>query len=43
MEVDTPLEEKVTRISESIQSFCAKIFDLEARITLSTPLEERKQ
>jgi hypothetical protein len=31
MEVDTPLEDQVTKISESIQGFHAKIVDLEAR------------
>ena len=43
MEVDTPLEYQVTNISESIQGFSAKIVDLEARTTSSTPLEEKEQ
>jgi predicted nucleic acid-binding Zn-ribbon protein len=43
MEVDTPLEEKVTKISESIQGFRAKIVDLEAHTMPSTPPEEREQ
>ena len=29
MEVDTPLEEKVLNISETIQAFCTNIIDLE--------------
>jgi hypothetical protein len=37
MEEDTPLEEKVTNISEAIQGFCVKIIDLEDCTTLSTP------
>jgi hypothetical protein len=43
MEVDTPLEEQVSKISESIQGFCAKIVDLEAHTMPSTPPEEREQ
>jgi hypothetical protein len=43
MEVDTPLEEKVTKISEAIQGFHTKIVDLEAHTTPSTPPEEREQ
>jgi hypothetical protein len=30
MEVDTPLEEKVLNISETIQAFCTNIIDLES-------------
>jgi hypothetical protein len=43
MEVDTPLEEKVMKISESIQGFHMNIVDLEACTTPSTPLEEREK
>jgi hypothetical protein len=43
MEVDAPLEEQVTKITEAIQGFHAKIIDLEAHQTLSTPPEERDQ
>ena len=43
MEVDTPLEEKVMKINESIQGFHVKILDLEDHTTPSTPLEEREK
>jgi hypothetical protein len=43
MEVDTPLEEKVTKINESIQGFHTNIVDFESRTTPSTPPEERKK
>jgi hypothetical protein len=43
MEVDTPLEEQVTKISEAIQGFHMKIIDLEACQTPSTPPEEREK
>jgi predicted nucleic acid-binding Zn-ribbon protein len=43
MEVDTPLEEQVLKISEAIQGFRTKIVDLETRMKPSTPLEERDQ
>jgi hypothetical protein len=43
MEVDTPLEEKVSNISESIQGFHTKMVDLEVCNMPSTPLEEREQ
>jgi hypothetical protein len=41
MEVDTHLEEQVTKISEAIQGFYTKIIDLEACQTPITSLEER--
>ena len=40
MEVDIPIEEKVTNISESIQGLHVKIMELEGRTTPSTPQEE---
>jgi hypothetical protein len=43
MEVDTPLEEKVMKISEAIQGFCVNIVDLEVCTTPSTPPEEREK
>jgi hypothetical protein len=43
MEVYSPLEYKVSNISESIHGFYAKIVDLEACTTPSTPPEEREQ
>jgi hypothetical protein len=43
MEADSPLEEKVTKISEAIQGFHVKIVDLEAHTTPSTPPEEREK
>jgi predicted nucleic acid-binding Zn-ribbon protein len=43
MEVDTPLEEQVSKISEAIQGFHTKIVDLEACTMPSTPLEEREK
>jgi hypothetical protein len=43
MEVDIPLEEKVTKIIEFIQVFHIKIVYLESFTTPSTPLEEREQ
>ena len=42
MEVDTPLEEQVMKINESIQGFHVNILDLEDHTTPSTPLEERE-
>jgi hypothetical protein len=43
MEADTPLEYQVTKISESIQGFHIKIFNLESRTTSSTPIKEREK
>jgi predicted nucleic acid-binding Zn-ribbon protein len=43
MEVDTPLEDQVAKISESMQGFRTKIVELETRMTPKTPLEERDQ
>jgi predicted nucleic acid-binding Zn-ribbon protein len=43
MELDTPLEEKVTKISESIKGFHTKIVDLEACTTPGTSSRERKK
>jgi hypothetical protein len=43
MEVDTPLEEQVMKINESIQGFHVKILDLEGHTTPSTPLKEREK
>jgi hypothetical protein len=42
MEVDTLLDEKVTKISEAIEGFHAKMFDLEAHTMPSTPPKERE-
>ena len=43
MEVDTPLEEKVTKISESIHGCYVNIVDFESSTTPSTPPEEREK
>jgi hypothetical protein len=43
IEEDTPLEDKLMKISESNHGFFTKIVDLEAHTTTSTPLEEREQ
>ena len=43
VEEDTPLEDKVTTISEAIQGSHTKIVDLEARAMPSTPQEEKEQ
>jgi hypothetical protein len=43
MEVETPLEEKVTKISESIHGFHAKLIELEDSTMPSTPPEEREK
>jgi hypothetical protein len=43
MEVDTPLEDKVTKISKSIQGFHTNIVYLEALSMRSTPPEEREK
>jgi hypothetical protein len=42
MEEYTPLEEQVTKISESIQGFHTKIVGMESFTTPSTPPEERE-
>jgi hypothetical protein len=43
MEVDTPIEEKVSKIGEAIQGFCSKIIELEAHAIPGTPPEEREK
>jgi hypothetical protein len=43
VEVDTPMEDKLTKICESIQGFRANIVYLEARMFPGTPPEEREQ
>jgi hypothetical protein len=43
MEIDAPIEEKVSNISESIQGFHANIVDLEACTTPGTPPKEREK
>lgn len=41
-EKEAPVEDQITKISESIQGFRARIVDLEMRVTPSTPPEERE-
>jgi hypothetical protein len=43
MEVDTAIEDKVSKINESIQRFSLKIIELEACTITGTPSEERDQ
>jgi hypothetical protein len=43
MEVDTPLEEQVSKIRKSIQGFHMKTIDLEAHTTPRMPPEEMKK
>jgi hypothetical protein len=43
MEVDNPLEDKFTNISEVVQGFHTNIVDLESCTSPSTPCEERKK
>jgi hypothetical protein len=43
MEVNTPLEEQVTKTNEAIQGFHVKIVDLEVCTTPSTPPKEREK
>jgi hypothetical protein len=43
MEVDIPLEERFTNISEAIHKFHMKIIEFESCQTPSTPLEEREK
>jgi hypothetical protein len=43
MDLETPLQDKVTKINGSIQGFRMNIVDLEACTTPNTPHEEREQ
>jgi hypothetical protein len=43
MEVDTPIEEHVSKIGKAIPSFHSNIVELEAHAIPGTPLEEREK
>jgi hypothetical protein len=43
MEVETPLEEQIPNIRESIQGFHVKIIYLEACMIIGTPPKEREK